>query len=689
VSAYVRDPWLAIDATTPPAVRARELRREWESFVSGGDADGVRAPVAESWRRSIGAGVDPSGSRLAPVAAGRDDVSARWEAHPLRQAAPLIRESLSSIADASEQLIVVSDATGVLLQLEGNARVRSQAADSMNFMEGALWSENGAGTNAVGTALAADHAVQIFATEHFMEVVQPWSCSAAPVHDPETGELLGVIDLTGLEKDVHPLTLAVAVSTARAVESHLRDRLHERDDRLRARHLHRLAGGRGRRALVTSTGRLLADDSRGWLHGARLVLPAGGGELVLPSGEHVMAEPLGEDEVFVVRDLAGARAPRRDPGDELRILADEQAALRRLATAVARGAPPPEIFRAVAAEIAPLLGADDAAVARFESDDTAAVVAGVGSFTRELDIGTRVVLDDFLTITTVSRTGRSARADDTDRGTARARVGGYLRRVGNRSAVASPIVVEGRLWGAIVASTRRKPLPDDTEERMANFSELVATVIANAESRAELTASRARVVAAADEARRRIERDLHDGAQQRLVSTVVTLKLARHELGDATGGAVELIDEALGHAERATSELRQLAHGILPSALTRGGLRSGIDSLVSRTRFPVTVEVTSERLPAALEATAYFIVAEALTNAAKHARASTAWISAVVEGDMLKLEVRDDGIGGVRSDQSSGLLGLRDRAAAVNGELRVDSPPGEGTVVAATLPLPR
>jgi signal transduction histidine kinase len=606
------------------------------------------------------------------VAAGRDDVSARWGAHPLRQAAPLIRESLSSIADASEHLIVVSDATGVLLQLEGNARVRSQAADSMNFMEGALWSENGAGTNAIATALAADHAVQIFATEHFMEVVQPWTCSAAPVHDPETGELLGVIDLTGLEKDVHPLTLAFAVSTARAVESQLRDRLHERDDRLRARHLHRLAGGRGRRALVTPTGRLLADDSRGWLHGARLALPPGGGEMVLPSGEHVVAEPLGENEAFVVRDLVGARAPRRDPRDELRILADEQAALRRLATAVARGAPPLEIFRAVADEIAPLLGADDAAVARFESDDTATVVAGVGTFMRELDIGTRVVLDDFLTITTVSRTGRSARAD---------------RRVGNRSAVASPIVVEGRLWGAIVASTRRKPLPDDTEERMANFSELVATVIANAESRAELTASRARVVAAADEARRRIERDLHDGAQQRLVSTVVTLKLARQELGDATGQAVELIDEALAHAERASSELRQLAHGILPSALTRGGLRCGIDSLVSRTRFPVTVEVTSERLPAALEATAYFIVAEALTNAAKHACASTARISAVVEGDMLKLEVRDDGIGGVRSDQSSGLLGLRDRAAAVNGELRIDSPPGEGTVVAATLPL--
>jgi signal transduction histidine kinase len=254
--------------------------------------------------------------------------------------------------------------------------------------------------------------------------------------------------------------------------------------------------------------------------------------------------------------------------------------------------------------------------------------------------------------------------------------------------VASPIIVERRLWGAVVASTRRTPLPADTEERMANLTELVGTVIANAESRAELTASRARVVAAADEARRRIQRDLHDGAQQRLVSTVMALKMARWELGDATGPAVELVDEALAHAEGAAAELRELAHGILPAALSRGGLRAGIDALVSRVRLPVSVEVTAERLPAALEATAYFIVAEALTNAVRHARASSAQVAAVVDGDVLRLKVHDDGVGGARSAGSSGLLGLRDRAAALNGELHVASPPGEGTVIAATLPIP-
>jgi signal transduction histidine kinase len=278
--------------------------------------------------------------------------------------------------------------------------------------------------------------------------------------------------------------------------------------------------------------------------------------------------------------------------------------------------------------------------------------------------------------------------DGRDYRTASGPIAGYMRRAGNHSAVASPIIVEGRLWGALVASKKRDPLPADSEERMANFTELVGIVIANAESRAELTASRARVVAAGDEARRRIQRDLHDGAQARLVSTVVTLKLARQELGDAIGPAVELLDEALLHAERANGELRELAHGILPSTLSHGGLRSGMDALVSRVNLPVSVEVTAERLPAALEATAYFILAEALTNVVKHARAGSAQIAAVVDGGVLRLEVRDDGVGGARSNGSSGLLGLRDRAAAMNGELRVESPPGEGTVVAATLPIP-
>jgi signal transduction histidine kinase len=682
-----RDPWLAIDAATSPALRARELRREWEQFVSEGRVSGVRAPVADSWHRSLAAGVDPAGARLAPVAVDRDEARQRWEVHPLGQAAPLIRECLTSIADESAHLIVVSDAAGVLLQLEGNAAVRSRAADSMNFTEGALWSEEGAGTNAVGTALAADHAVQIFATEHFNEVVQAWTCSAAPVHDPETGELLGVIDLTGLQKHVHPHSLAVAMTTARAVEGHLRYRLRERDERLRARYGGRIAGGIERRALVSLNGRLVADDTRGWLRGMRLELPPGGGELILPSGVHAFAEPVGEGEAFIVRELGRSREPRPRPRDELSLLVDERAALRRLATAAANDVSPAEIFTAVAVEIAALLDADDAAVVRFEPDRSATVVGGLGEWVHELgEDGIRVRIDDHPVVTAVFRSGRSARVDEHDYSTGAAAAS--LRRVGNRSDVASPIVVKGGLWGAVVVSTRRGPPPADAEQRMANLTELVGLVIANAENRAELTASRARVVAAGDEARRRIQRDLHDGAQQRLVTTVVTLKLARQQLGDTTGPLTELVDEALALADGANGELRELAHGILPAALSRGGLSAGIDSLVSRVRMPVSVDVTDKRLPAALEATAYFIVAEALTNAVRHARARSARVVVAAGGGVLRLEVRDDGVGGARIDGGSGLLGLRDRAAALDGELRVESPPGEGTVVVAVLPIP-
>jgi signal transduction histidine kinase len=647
--------WIALESTSAPAVRAREVRQEWEQFIGGSRINGLRTPVADSWRRSLDAGVDPSGGRMAPTAVDRAEAFDLWHAHPLAEAAPLIRHCLAGIAGESDHLIVVSDATGVLLQLEGDARVRSQAADSMNFTEGAIWSESSAGTNAIGTAIAADHSVQVFATEHFVEVVQAWTCSAAPVHDPDTGELLGVIDLTGLQKNVNPHSLAVAITTARAVEGHLAYRLEQRDELLRARHQWRMSGGADRRALVAPSGRVVADDFRGWLRAARLAPPPGGGEVVLPSGELAFAEPVGHGEALLIRELDRTGAPRLPAPDELHSLAEEHAALRRLATAVARGVPPADIFRAVAEEISPLLRADDAAVVRFERDGAATRLAG-GDL-------------------------------DADRAAAVARV---LRTAGparTRFAAASPITVDRRLWGAIVASSRSEPLPPHTEQRMADFTELVEVVIANAESQAELSASRARVVAAGDEARRRIQRDLHDGAQAYLVNTVLTLKLARDELGNQAGSAAELLNDALAQAEQAKEELRELAHGILPGALTRGGLRGGVASLVSRVDLPVSVDVTTQRLPAALEATAYFILAEAFTNAVKHARAKSAWIVAAVEGDMLRLEVRDDGVGGASLNGSMGLLGLRDRAAAMRGELHIESPQAAGTTLTATLPI--
>jgi signal transduction histidine kinase len=262
-------------------------------------------------------------------------------------------------------------------------------------------------------------------------------------------------------------------------------------------------------------------------------------------------------------------------------------------------------------------------------------------------------------------------------------------QLGIHSSVASPIVVDGQPWGGLVVHSRQtEPLPGDTEARLENFTDLVATAVANAESRAALAGSRARIVAAADESRRRIERDLHDGAQQRLVHAVIVLKLALRALSNDSPNASELVAEALRHAEEANSELRELAHGILPAALTRGGLREGVDALVSRASLPVSTAVSDDRLPPAVEATAYFIISEALTNTAKHAHAGHARVVATVQRGELRVEIRDDGVGGARGGDSTGLGGLQDRVAALDGRLVVESPLGGGTRVCAVLPVP-
>jgi signal transduction histidine kinase len=263
-----------------------------------------------------------------------------------------------------------------------------------------------------------------------------------------------------------------------------------------------------------------------------------------------------------------------------------------------------------------------------------------------------------------------------------------IREEGIRSAVGTPIIVEDRLWGLIAAGSRQDlPLAPDTEARLASFTELVATAIANAEARTEVAASRARLVAATEDERRRVVRDLHDGAQQRLVHTIVTLKLASQALEQDEEATPELVHEALDNAERANVELRELARGILPAILTRGGLRAGVGALASRTPVPLEIDVSVGRLPTAVEATAYFVIAEALTNVAKHARAAHAEVMARVEDDTLAVYVRDDGVGGARAE-GSGLVGLADRVAALDGRLRIESPAEGGTLVAAAIPLP-
>ena len=318
------NPWLASDAATAPNVRAQELRFAWERFL-GEDDEGeelVREPIVASWRRSLAAGVDWTGHRLAPVVTDEEEAHELYEEHPLGRHTALIHACLSAMADEMGYLIVVSDATGVLLSIEGAASVRMRAAGDMNFVEGVLWSEPGAGTNAIGTAIAADHAVQVFGPEHFNEPVQRWTCSAAPIHDPDTGDLLGVIDLTGDYSTVHPHSLAVATATAQAVEATLRLELQDIDARLRERYADRVAAGRSgvvTRALVAPSGRPITALPEGWVPAGhrpgRLAVPPGGGELLLPSGRHAVAEPVGHDlQLYVVRTLETRRRPAPPPG---------------------------------------------------------------------------------------------------------------------------------------------------------------------------------------------------------------------------------------------------------------------------------------------------------------------------------------------------------------------------------------
>jgi PAS domain S-box-containing protein len=375
---------------------------------------------------------------------------------------------------------------------------------------------------------------------------------------------------------------------------------------------------------------------------------------------------------------------------ELQRLAEEQAALRRVATLVARGVAPDEVFAAVAAEVGRLLGTGLAGMTRFESNDTVTVLA---TWSAETDRGTHPLvpgpwpLEGGDLASTIARTGRPVRIDDYHG--VPGPIAAFVRdELGVASSVASPILVEGRLWGALFVHAKpiHHPLPRDTESRLTGFTELVATAVSNAEARNELAASRARIVAATDEERRRVVRDLHDGAQARLVHTVITLKLAQQAVQKQGENIPALLSDALENAEQATTELRDLAHGILPEALIKGGLRAAVEALASRMPGRVEIAVSVGPLAAAVEATAYFFIAEALTNVAKHARAGHAAVTARVEGGSLRIQVRDDGVGGARPD-GSGLLGLADRLAVLHGRLRVENPADGGSLVAADIPL--
>jgi signal transduction histidine kinase len=367
-------------------------------------------------------------------------------------------------------------------------------------------------------------------------------------------------------------------------------------------------------------------------------------------------------------------------------LAEEQAALRRVATLVARGAAPEAVFAAVTEEIGHLLPVDSAAMGRYAPDGTQTYVASWGRSVAWVPVGSQWKTGGRNIGTLVFETGRPVRIDDY--ADASGMAADIARERGIRSSVGAPIIVEGRLWGSVgAASSGERPLPADTEARLAKFTELLATAIANAETRADLAASRARIVAAADEMRRRIERDLHDGTQQRLVSLGLELGAVQAAMPPELGE----LERRLWHvSEELTSvfeELRELSHGIHPAILSKGGLAPALRALSRRAALPIELDVHAERrLPEPVEVAAYYVVSEALTNAAKHAHASVVHVELEVHGTSVRLAVRDDGIGGA-DGQGSGLLGLSDRIEALGGTFQVTSPVGKGTTLLIEIPL--
>jgi signal transduction histidine kinase len=371
------------------------------------------------------------------------------------------------------------------------------------------------------------------------------------------------------------------------------------------------------------------------------------------------------------------------------LVAGQQAALRRVATLVARGSGPEQVYPAAVTELAGGLGVDHVALLQFGDDAAAPVVLAsrdpVG--VPKLTVGQRFRLDGGSVAREVAETGASARIDDYDQvdGATAARV----RAIGIRSAVGAPIIVDGQLRGVLVAgSTQRYAFGAETEAHVGDFADLVATAISNAETRAALTASRARIVTAADQARRGFERDLHDGAQQRVVS----LGLAARAVEASVPADQPMLRRDIARLATGLSalsaELQEVSRGIHPAILSKGGLGPALRALARRSPIPVHLDLHIIRpLPESVGVAAYYVVAEALTNAAKHAAASGVDVRAVTEDDHLALSISDDGIGGATAGAGSGLIGLADRVEALSGQLTVISPRDIGTTLTARIPL--
>jgi len=371
----------------------------------------------------------------------------------------------------------------------------------------------------------------------------------------------------------------------------------------------------------------------------------------------------------------------------LRPLVAEKAALCRVATMVAAGTPAPALFDRVCEELGKLLDVKSADMIRYE-DERSATVVGVwaASGTPSFPVGERIPVEGETVTAKLYRTGHPARVDDY--ADVEGVLAAKLRESGMNSVVGAPIHVAGRLWGAImVTSELARAFPAETEARISSFAELVTAALANVDAREQLAASRARIVEAADAARRRIERDLHDGAQQRLVSLALNLGLLQSSL-EPDSLASRRLARARDELDAALAELRELARGIHPSILTERGLEAAVAALAGRSTVPVELDLERcGNLPIAVQTTAYFVIAEALTNAAKHAHSDRIEVRVSMSEGHTIVKVHDNGSGGVDPTRGSGLSGLADRVSALRGTLEIDSAVDAGTTVRARIPI--
>ena len=685
------------------------VRRARERFLSTGwlDKDTPRPDVLDSWRRSRALGVHPDRFDLPFVREPNSDSQLIGAAAPVMQ-------RIANDLTAQAVSVILTSADGVVLQRVASDATIMNALDTVRLAPGYSYAEEFVGTNGIGTALETGQPTFIRGDEHYVGTLGRLACAGTPIHDPVTRKIVGVLDLTCWVGQSDPLLFALAKNAGSQIEDRMSALAHQSETALvgayveQARrfplgvlaiggdvvlmnpYLRRILDANDQIALLEHASDLLSST----VPGTVLAVLPGGYTVKIAVAERAATRGARTNAVFHVHVVADATARRPGIGysreevvavshDALGMLAELHASLRRVATLVARGVDPSEMFSVVVEELARCLGASYSSLVRYEPDG-AVLLAGRHETALHTRVGERCSLDGETVAATVFRTGRPARLDSHDAASSEA---AYVHRLGVRSAVGAPIIVDGRVWGAaIVGSTLPEPLPPDAEARVGDFADLVAAAIANAETREQLAASRARIVAAADDARRRLERDLHDGAQQRLVSLGLELRTAESSVPPELAPLREQISHIVTGLTDVSEDLHEISRGIHPAIMSKG-LGPALKTLARRSAVPVELDVDVDRqVPESAAVAVYYVVAEALTNAAKHARASRVEVSVDTQAGSLHVLIRDNGIGGADSRKGSGLTGLIDRVEAVGGQMKISSPAGRGTSLLVTIP---